>query len=510
LVRQISTNEEPEKKPALASPSVPVPTLAPAPDARKPEMPIPEKKPAVEHLPSEKKKSESDLKKKEKSGFFGGLFKKKDKTGKGDDKEEPDEEENASAPAPAPAPTPTPAPAPTPTPASAPTPAPAPAPIPSPVQQEPTPEPTPVQQEPTTPAPEPEREKEPEIIETPALEEPEPPKVVEKKPFVPAGARPMFGSSPALNAALKKKQVNEEEAAAGENKEDNTLTEPHKSSSGTNLAGGSEDSTHASTPTDDPKSPPIHKKKVLPPPPTVNRTNKPADATPDSISNPNLLSPTVSTPDGEDKSDSARQSMDESALNSPNPIPVPRKKPIPQVPSKPHLDETPKPAEAESSEAEANTAAPPVEEKPHIPMKPHIGKSVLPQIPAKPEGTEQVKKMSQGSQADLDSQVEKDAIAWLNKNLEGKGAVIENLEEGLKNGVNLIHALEHITGESVGKYKETASLPVHCIDNQNVALKFLTQKGVNTGGVTAEDLYGGVKKKIMILFRAVLIKYPPS
>jgi len=76
---------------------------------------------------------------------------------------------------------------------------------------------------------------------------------------------------------------------------------------------------------------------------------------------------------------------------------------------------------------------------------------------------------------------------WLNKHLEAKELPpVDNLDESLKNGLNLIHALEHVTGESAGKYHARAVLPVHCIDNQNVVLKFLSDRGVNTGGVTAE------------------------
>lgn len=74
----------------------------------------------------------------------------------------------------------------------------------------------------------------------------------------------------------------------------------------------------------------------------------------------------------------------------------------------------------------------------------------------------------------------------MNKHLEGKGVTVDNLDESLKNGLNLIHALEHATGDAAPKYHQKATLPVHCIDNQNVALKFLADHGVNTGGVTAE------------------------
>jgi len=84
------------------------------------------------------------------------------------------------------------------------------------------------------------------------------------------------------------------------------------------------------------------------------------------------------------------------------------------------------------------------------------------------------------------SHIYQEGIAWLNKHLEGKGVQVDNIDESLKNGLNLIHALEHASGEAAGKYHQKASLPVHCIDNQNVALKFLTDRGVNTGGVTAE------------------------
>jgi len=36
----------------------------------------------------------------------------------------------------------------------------------------------------------------------------------------------------------------------------------------------------------------------------------------------------------------------------------------------------------------------------------------------------------------------------------------------------------------------------------------LSGHGVSTGGVTAEDLHSSVKKKVLILFSAILAKYP--
>ncbi|KAJ1563162.1 hypothetical protein HK405_011879, partial [Cladochytrium tenue] len=52
-------------------------------------------------------------------------------------------------------------------------------------------------------------------------------------------------------------------------------------------------------------------------------------------------------------------------------------------------------------------------------------------------------------------------------------------------GLNLIHSLEDVTGEPVGKHKR-AMLPVHRIDNIAVALNFLAKRGINTYFLTPQ------------------------
>ncbi len=92
--------------------------------------------------------------------------------------------------------------------------------------------------------------------------------------------------------------------------------------------------------------------------------------------------------------------------------------------------------------------------------------------------------------------------------MEGKDIKVESFDD-LKNGLALIAVFEKINGTTAAKYHKGATLPVHCIDNLNVALKLISESGVNCG-VTAEDIHGGVRKKLIILFGSILNKHGSS
>lgn len=84
-----------------------------------------------------------------------------------------------------------------------------------------------------------------------------------------------------------------------------------------------------------------------------------------------------------------------------------------------------------------------------------------------------------------------------------------NLTDYVSDGVSLLRIMDAISGPI--KYRKTALLPVHKIDNLNVLLSHLKDKanvGGSIGMVTAEDLLKGDTKKIILLMNAITKQYP--
>ncbi|KAI8854470.1 calponin homology domain-containing protein [Chytridium lagenaria] len=116
-------------------------------------------------------------------------------------------------------------------------------------------------------------------------------------------------------------------------------------------------------------------------------------------------------------------------------------------------------------------------------------------------------KKKENSNSGDDKAIEKHAIEWLNLHLAAKEIQVDNLYTSLKDGLNLIYALEACTGESVGKYNKRAMLPVHKIDNIAVALNFLNKKGIGTQFLSPQDVMNEDRSKILTLFNYILKRF---
>ncbi|KAJ3109247.1 hypothetical protein HK100_003316 [Physocladia obscura] len=116
-------------------------------------------------------------------------------------------------------------------------------------------------------------------------------------------------------------------------------------------------------------------------------------------------------------------------------------------------------------------------------------------------------KKKENSHSGDDKAIERDAIEWLNKHLAAHDVVITDLYSSLGDGLNLIHALEDATGESVGRYNKRAALAVHKSDNVAVALNFVAKRGVSTAFLTPQDIIDGRKDKILTLFNYITKKF---
>lgn len=102
------------------------------------------------------------------------------------------------------------------------------------------------------------------------------------------------------------------------------------------------------------------------------------------------------------------------------------------------------------------------------------------------------------------------ALKWLNHNLASKEIVVEDIYTSIRDGLNLIYALEHVTGEKIGKYNKRVMMDVQRSDNLAVAFKFLIPHGVPSSLISPVDVLNGNKGKILALYGRILKVFPPT
>lgn len=68
------------------------------------------------------------------------------------------------------------------------------------------------------------------------------------------------------------------------------------------------------------------------------------------------------------------------------------------------------------------------------------------------------------------------------------GLKINELDQDLRDGLNLLRLLEIISGEKVPPAEKRGKMRVHKINNVNKALSFIGEKGVKLAGIGAEGM----------------------
>lgn len=96
---------------------------------------------------------------------------------------------------------------------------------------------------------------------------------------------------------------------------------------------------------------------------------------------------------------------------------------------------------------------------------------------------------------------------WLNSKLESRELQIENLVSNLSDGVMLIHLLEILSGESLGRYAAKPKLRVQRFENANVSLDFIRSKGIHMTNIGAEDVVDGNSKIILGLIWTLISRF---
>ncbi|KAF6241857.1 hypothetical protein HO173_000569 [Letharia columbiana] len=102
---------------------------------------------------------------------------------------------------------------------------------------------------------------------------------------------------------------------------------------------------------------------------------------------------------------------------------------------------------------------------------------------------------------------EKTFTKWLNAKVSGRDVAVKNLVTDLSDGVILIHLLEVLGNESLGRYASKPKLRVQRFENVNVALDFIKARGIQMTNIGAEDVVDGNRKIILGLIWTLILRF---
>ncbi|KAK3902668.1 calponin homology domain-containing protein [Staphylotrichum tortipilum] len=96
---------------------------------------------------------------------------------------------------------------------------------------------------------------------------------------------------------------------------------------------------------------------------------------------------------------------------------------------------------------------------------------------------------------------------WLNTKLEARSLEVKDLVQDLSDGVILIHLLECLSSESLGRYAAKPKLRVQRFENANLALDFIKSRGIQMTNIGAEDVVDGNRKIILGLIWTLILRF---
>jgi len=99
---------------------------------------------------------------------------------------------------------------------------------------------------------------------------------------------------------------------------------------------------------------------------------------------------------------------------------------------------------------------------------------------------------------------------WLNNKLKIRGVQIKDLVSDLSDGVVLIHLLEILSQESLGRYAARPKLRVQRFENVNIALDFIKGRKIQLTNIGAEDVVDGNRKIILGLIWTLILRFTIS
>ncbi|TVY68706.1 Alpha-actinin-like protein, partial [Lachnellula suecica] len=99
---------------------------------------------------------------------------------------------------------------------------------------------------------------------------------------------------------------------------------------------------------------------------------------------------------------------------------------------------------------------------------------------------------------------------WMNSKIEPRGLAVVDLVKDLSDGVILIHLLECLSNESLGRYAAKPKLRVQRFENANLSLDFIKSRGIQMTNIGAEDVVDGNRKIILGLIWTLILRFTIS
>nr|POE76170.1 alpha-actinin-like protein 1 [Quercus suber] len=99
---------------------------------------------------------------------------------------------------------------------------------------------------------------------------------------------------------------------------------------------------------------------------------------------------------------------------------------------------------------------------------------------------------------------------WLNSKLKIRNVSITDLVTDLSDGTILIHLLEILSQESLGRYAARPKLRVQRFENVNIALDFIKSRKIQLTNIGAEDIVDGNRKIILGLIWTLILRFTIS
>ncbi|KAL1608421.1 alpha-actinin [Paraconiothyrium brasiliense] len=99
---------------------------------------------------------------------------------------------------------------------------------------------------------------------------------------------------------------------------------------------------------------------------------------------------------------------------------------------------------------------------------------------------------------------------WLNSKLKAREVEINDLILDLSDGIALIHLLEILSNESLGRYASRPKLRVQKFENVNKSLDYIKRRGIQMTNIGAEDVVDGNSKIILGLIWTLILRFTIS
>ncbi|QSZ30886.1 hypothetical protein DSL72_000444 [Monilinia vaccinii-corymbosi] len=122
----------------------------------------------------------------------------------------------------------------------------------------------------------------------------------------------------------------------------------------------------------------------------------------------------------------------------------------------------------------------------------------------------QLGKMAFAEQQQWITVQQKTFTKWLNTKIAHRKLEVVDLVKDLSDGVILIHLLECLSNESLGRYAAKPKLRVQRFENANLSLDFIKSRGIQMTNIGAEDVVDGNRKIILGLIWTLILRFTIS